>query len=162
LQYIIYFVVSLFLIFAIVSFLVFKKMLKSNRNRMVRYLGREVERARRAGRSLGFLLIEIDNSVPRGTSELLPGRTLMVTLFEDAIRNTDVLERTAFRIYTIILTETNHMEGSQIVKERIRRVATEKGWGKIKIGMASYPENGDTAEDLINFATKDGGITQKD
>ncbi len=157
-EYIIYFVASLFVVFAITALVVFKKVIKSNRSRMARYLGNEVSRAKRAGRSLGFLLIEIDNSVPRGTSEFLPGRTLMVTLFEDAIRNTDMLERTGFRLYSIILTETNQLEGSLVVKERIKNLAKDKGWGEIKVGLASYPDNGGTAQELIDFATGDGGI----
>jgi hypothetical protein len=158
LGYIIYFVIALFVIFAIAVLFVFKKVIKSNSNRMARYLSVEVSRAKRSGRSLGFLLIEIDNSVPRGTSEFLPGRTLMVTLFEDAIRNTDMLERTGFRLYSIILTEINQSDGSLIVKERIKNLAKNKGWGEIKVGLASYPEDGVTAQELLDFATKDGGI----
>jgi hypothetical protein len=158
LGYIIYFVIALFVIFTIAVLIVFKKVIKSNNNRMARYLGIEVSRAKRSGRSLGFLLIEIDNSVPRGTSEFLPGRTLMVTLFEDAIRNTDMLERTGFRLYSIILTEINQSDGSLIVKERIKNLAKDKGWGEIKVGLASYPDDGVTAQELLDFATKDGGI----
>jgi hypothetical protein len=138
--------------------IVFKKAFKVKRSKMETVLTSEVNRAKRAGRSLGFVLIEICNSVPRGISEYLPGRTLMVNIFENAIRNTDMLERTDFRIYSIILTETREREGAVIAKDRIHNIAKEMGWGDIKIGLSSFPEDGGTAKELISSAAKDGQI----
>lgn len=150
-------VVALTLIIIGVVF-VGKKILQSSRRRTVKFLKMEVARAKRSGRSLAVLLLEMDNSVPRGVHEFLPGRTLTVSIVSDTIRETDFLERTGFRVYTVILTETNHIEGAMVVKRRMIETAEQKNWGEIKLGLASYPENGNTAKELLDYAVKDGGI----
>lgn len=159
---IVIFALVVIVFFAIASFILFKKVMKSKKRSMAKYLGMEVARSRRAGRSLGVVLMELGNDVPRGASEFLPGRTLMVSVFENNLRNTDMLERTGFRVYTIILTETQQLEGSLVVKKRLEKVAADRGWGQVKIGLASYPEHGDTAEALMEYAIQDGNITYND
>lgn len=77
-------------------------------------------------------------------------------IFKDVSRKIDIIARYGGEEFGIILPLTKKQE-ALVLAERIRKaVETRRGFKNItiSIGMASFPENGDTKEDLIAKADK--------
>jgi len=134
---------------------------------MHQYLKLELERERRYKRHLSLLMIDIDNFKTYNdlyghmVGDLVLRR--LASILRNATRGCDVLCRYGGEEFAIMLPETNREE-ALIVCERIRKsvemtqMIDEKGntVGNISvtIGLASFPEDADNKDDLIDNADK--------
>ncbi len=141
-----------------VSRLLYSWYLNSSRRALLATLDLEINRARRAGRRLGFLLLKLPLTVPANLQGVLPGQMLTVQTIRRSVRATDLIKRIGYRLCSILLTETREADGPQKVRQRLLQVADEYTWPAIKIGFASFPDDAETAKELIDIARKSGDI----
>ena len=114
---------------------------------------REIYRSKRFEYTFSLLVLEVTNSIPRGLSKLLPGRTLSFHTLQKNLRPYDKIVDSLIRRYYIILPQTNKIDSDK-VKNRIFELAEHHKWGDINIGIATYQEDGENAKSLINAAIR--------
>ncbi|MBI5374380.1 MAG: hypothetical protein HZA77_03030 [Candidatus Schekmanbacteria bacterium] len=115
----------------------------------------EIERAKRHGHRTGIMIMDIEDSVGRGIHYFLPGRTVNVEHVEKEIRKSDQFLQVDYRRYKVVLSHITADNSANIIKDRLLKIAEEKKWPDIKIGVATYPTDGESAESLINSAIAD-------
>lgn len=114
-------------------------------------INEEIGRSKRFGFNLGILVVELNNSVPRGLSKVMPGKTISFHVLEKYIRERDKVVGPFLRRYYIILPQTDK-DGVSAVKKRVYRLAEEHNWGDMLVGTAVYPENGESPRALLDKA----------
>jgi len=117
-------------------------------------INEEIGRSKRFGFNLGILVVELNNSVPRGLSKVMPGKTISFHVLEKYIRERDKVIGPFLRRYYIILPQTDK-DGVSAVKKRVYRLAEEHNWGDMLVGTAVYPENGESPRALLDKAIND-------
>jgi diguanylate cyclase (GGDEF)-like protein len=136
-----------------------------NRRHLMGTLASEVQRSRRLRRAFSVLLADVDKFKQyNDTHGHLAGDAALVKIaevFRRTTRQVDCVARYGGEEFCVMLLEAN-VETAQLVAERIRaRVAeTDVGEGKltVSIGVAEYPDGGETPEELI--ATADAAMYQ--
>jgi diguanylate cyclase (GGDEF)-like protein len=136
-----------------------------NRRHLMGTLASEVQRSRRLRRAFTVLIADVDRFKQyNDTHGHLAGDTALVKIaevFRRTTRAVDCVARYGGEEFVVMLLECT-MATATIVAERVRaRVAeTELGEGKltVSIGLAEYPDGGDTPEELI--ATADTAMYQ--
>ncbi len=129
-------------------------------------LEHEVRRADRYGSKLSVVFIDIDRFklVNDQHGHLVGSRTLraLAEVLGGCIRQVDTLARYGGDEFTILLADTDHETGAQVA-ERIRasvaRANFEATAGKtlqitVSVGIATFPQHGDSAEALLDTADK--------
>lgn len=114
-------------------------------------INEEIGRSKRFGFNLGILVVEPNNSVPRGLSKVMPGKTISFHVLEKYIRERDKVIGPFLRRYYIILPQTDK-DGVSAVKKRVYKLAEEHNWGDMLVGTAVYPENGGSPRALLDKA----------
>jgi diguanylate cyclase (GGDEF)-like protein len=130
-----------------------------NRRHLMGTLASEVQRSRRLRRAFSVLLADVDHFKQyNDTHGHLAGDAALVKIaevFRRTTRQVDCVARYGGEEFVVMLLEAN-MATATLVAERIRaRVAAEDlGEGKLtlSIGLAEYPDGGDTPEELIASA----------
>jgi hypothetical protein len=117
----------------------------------IKVIDEEINRSRRFNLKFSVLVVEVSHAVPRGLSKLLPGSVLSFHLLQKHVRSYDNIIGPHRRRYYIVSSQTDR-EGATAVKDRIYNLATEHDWGDLLIGMAVFPEDGKTAQALLNKA----------
>ena len=120
----------------------------------LRSIEEEIHRSKRFGYQFGVLIVEVNNSVPRGLSRVMPGKTVSFHVLERNLRGYDRIIGPDMRRYYVILPQTDP-EGVRTVRERLARLAGEQNWGDISIGSAIYPDHGLKAKALLDRANAD-------
>jgi len=121
----------------------------------IKAIDKEISRSKRFGFHFGVLVLQVDNSIPRGLSKTLPGRTISYHVVESHLRYCDsIMLGNFFRTYYIILPQTTKF-GAKAVKGRLTRFAREKNWGPLAVGAAFFPEDSDDPRELIELAVED-------
>ena len=136
-----------------------------NRRHLMGTLASEVQRSRRLRRSFTVLLADVDRFKQyNDTHGHLAGDTALVKIaevFRRTTRAVDCVARYGGEEFVVMLLECN-MATATIVAERVRgRIAEQDlGEGRLtaSIGLAEYPEGGNTPEELI--ATADAAMYQ--
>jgi diguanylate cyclase (GGDEF)-like protein len=140
-----------------------------NRRYLALSLRREIERAQRFGRSLSLLMIDIDrfkdindeHGHQRGDEVLVD---LARRVLGEIRSQIDHFARYGGEEFVILLPETP-CEGALRVAERVRRRIGERPFASstgpplrvtVSIGAAAYPDDGDSADDLLRAA--DGAL----
>lgn len=113
----------------------------------------EISRSKRFGFQFAVLVLELKHSVPRGLSKLLPGQTLSFHILRKNLRLYDKVIDLSSRRYHIILPQTDR-QGTVAVKNRVLRLSQMHSWGEIKIGVAVFPEDGETPNLLLTKASE--------
>jgi diguanylate cyclase (GGDEF)-like protein len=134
-----------------------------NRRHLMGTLASEVQRSRRLRRSFTVLLADVDKFKQyNDTHGHLAGDAALVKIadvFRRTTRAVDCVARYGGEEFVVMLLECS-LATAAIVAERVRaRVAQEElGEGRltVSIGLAEYPDGGDTPEDLI--ATADAAM----
>lgn len=108
----------------------------------------EINRSKRFGFNFGVLAVEVPQTVSRGLSSILPGRTISFHVMQKHIRRYDTIVQSLHRRYYVILPQTDKT-GVGVVSEKIKKLSSDYGWGNISIGSAVYPQDGTTAEKLL-------------
>ncbi|OGL39613.1 MAG: hypothetical protein A2149_02160 [Candidatus Schekmanbacteria bacterium RBG_16_38_11] len=132
-----------------------KNFFTSSKRTMKKNLASELSRAKRFNYKTGLLILDVKTAVPRGVHNFLPGRTIDVESLQSKLREYDQVIKMNFRRYKVILSQIAADEDSETIKKRLLATAAEMKWGEIRIGVASYPKDGETAEELIKAAEKD-------
>lgn len=128
---------------------------KMKLKRELKAVNKEISRSKRYGYHFGVLVLQVDNSIPRGLSKTLPGRPISCHVLESHLRYHDCLMLgNFFRTYFIILPQTP-IFGVLAVKRRLDRLAREHSWGSVRMGTAAYPEDGDDAKILLEISIED-------
>ena len=122
---------------------------------MKKNLSTEINKAGRYKQKTGLLILEVKSGVPRGVHYFLPGRTIDVETIQSKLRGHDQVIKMNFRRYKVILSQIVADDNPENIKERLLKVAEEKGWGNVRIGVASYPRDGETTNNIIKAAEKD-------
>jgi hypothetical protein len=143
------------MIVLVVMLLLRSRALAGGRRNAKKELHRELSRAQRFGGGVGVVLVEMPDAVPRGVHGLLPGETVGVERLEGQVRHYDMVTRTDLRRYTIILPSLSLDGDVHMVKDRIRLTASEEHWGPVRIGVATYPADGDQPAELLKRAVAD-------
>ena len=117
----------------------------------LKVIDKEINRSRRHNLKFSVIVVDVSNSVPRGLSKLLPGSVLSFHVLQKHVRSYDSIIGPHRRRYYIVSAQTDR-EGASAVKDRIYNLAREHDWGDLRIGMAIFPEDGKTAQALLNKA----------
>ncbi len=131
----------------------------ANRRHLLSRLALESSRAKRGHHSFAVLMVDVDNFKDYNDSYgHLAGDEVLVRLAEilrESCREVDCAARYGGEEFLVLLTETG-MEGAVEVAERVRaRLASETFAGgtiTLSVGVASYPEFGETPEAVIMSA----------
>ncbi len=124
-------------------------------------LVKELELARRYAHFLSLAIIDIDNFKRYNDTygHVLGDRLLMqlASIFKTNVRETDTVARYGGEEFTLILPATSK-DGAIIITEKIRRAVEsfefDKGNITVSIGIATYPIDAKTDNQLITYADK--------
>ena len=134
-----------------------------NRRHLMGTLASEVQRSRRLRRAFSVLLADVDRFKQyNDTHGHLAGDAALVKIaevFRRTTRQVDCVARYGGEEFVVMLLEAN-LATATLVAERIRARVGEQDLGEgeltLSIGVAEYPDGGDTPEDLI--ATADAAM----
>jgi diguanylate cyclase (GGDEF)-like protein len=138
-----------------------------NRRFLERRMEEELSRGRRHGHQMTVMMIDLDHfKIYNDQNGHVAGDKALkkaARIVQASVRDIDVVTRYGGEEFCILLPATSKKE-SLFVADRIRRgiekdaFTGEEGLpvGRLtaSIGIGSYPEDGDTADDLINAADK--------
>src|SRR5712671_1599248 len=144
-----------------------------NRRHLMGTLASEVQRSRRLRRAFSVLLADVDRFKQYNDSHgHLAGDAALVKIaevFRKTTRQVDCVARYGGEEIVVMLLEAN-MATAMLVAERIRARVAEQDMGEgsltLSIGVAEYPDGGETPEELIATAdaamyrAKSGGRNQ--
>ncbi|MDD5166676.1 MAG: diguanylate cyclase [Candidatus Omnitrophica bacterium] len=126
-----------------------------NRRFMKVYLNNRIAMLKRASEKISVLMLDIDffknyndTNGHQAGDELLRN---ISKLLQNSLRAEDIVFRYGGEEFMIFLDHTDK-KGAQLVAERIRNTVSVYMPTTISIGVASYPEDGDTFEALISRA----------
>ncbi len=111
----------------------------------------EIDRSKRNDLNFSILTVEVNHSIPRGLSKILPGNVVCFHLFKKHYRSYDKVIGPYWRRYYIVLPQTDRA-GASIAKQRIAGLAEENNWGNVSVGMAVFPEYGKDSDALLEKA----------
>jgi diguanylate cyclase (GGDEF)-like protein len=134
-----------------------------NRRHLMGTLASEVQRSRRLRRAFSVLLADVDRFKQyNDTHGHLAGDAALVKIaevFRKTTRQVDCVARYGGEEFVVMLLEAN-LATATLVAERIRTRVAEQDLGEgsltLSIGVAEYPDGGDTPEELI--ATADAAM----
>jgi diguanylate cyclase (GGDEF)-like protein len=134
-----------------------------NRRHLMGTLASEVQRSRRLRRAFSVLLADVDRFKQyNDTHGHLAGDAALgkiAEVFRKTTRQVDCVARYGGEEFVVMLLEAN-AETATLVAERIRTRVAEQEFGEgtltLSIGVAEYPDGGDTPEELI--ATADAAM----
>jgi diguanylate cyclase (GGDEF)-like protein len=134
-----------------------------NRRHLMGTLASEVQRSRRLRRAFSVLLADVDRFKQyNDTHGHLAGDGALVKIaevFRKTTRQVDCVARYGGEEFVVMLLEAN-LATAALVAERIRARVAEQDLGEgkltLSIGVAEYPDGGDTPEELI--ATADAAM----
>ena len=137
-----------------------------NRRSFEELLGRELQRAERNSRDLSLALIDVDDFKKfndlhghQAGDQALAGLGVAI---RKAVRSTDLACRYGGDEMVIILPETKLKKACEIFEQRVRveieqelaRISAGKVRLSVTIGIASFPQDGKTAHDLVLAADR--------
>ena len=134
-----------------------------NRRHLMGTLASEVQRSRRLRRAFSVLLADVDRFKQyNDTHGHLAGDAALVKIaevFRRTTRQVDCVARYGGEEFVVMLLEAN-LATATMVAERIRARVAEQDMGEgtltLSIGVAEYPDGGETPEELI--ATADAAM----
>ena len=134
-----------------------------NRRHLMGTLASEVQRSRRLRRAFSVLLADVDRFKQyNDTHGHLAGDAALVKIaevFRKTTRQVDCVARYGGEEFVVMLLEAN-LATATLVAERVRARVAEQDLGQgsltLSIGVAEYPDGGDTPEELI--ATADAAM----
>ena len=130
-----------------------------NRRYFDERLDKEIERARRYGRKLTCVMLDVDGL--KGVNEQYGHKTgdgvlrALGDILLSCTRCSDIIARYGGEEFALLLPETSGSDGS-VLAERLRKIFAERGLGELKTtvscGVATYPEHARDASTLVRMA----------
>jgi diguanylate cyclase (GGDEF)-like protein len=130
-------------------------------------LSHEVERAQRYGHQLSVLMLDVDRfKQVNDTYGHLMGDTLLnhvARLIAAKIRASDVAARYGGDEFSVILPETEQKKALSVAEKLDKAVSSDRHWQSallenlgvgISFGVATFPDDGRTADDLLVCADR--------
>lgn len=130
------------------------------------FLQQEVKRSKRYGYSVSLLFLDLDGfkSVNDRFGHLAGSRTLVEVgkVIKATVRETDIVSRYGGDEFTVVLPQTG-IEGATVIAERVREALQTHPFLETvglsvhltaSIGIACYPEHGESREALIGHADR--------
>jgi diguanylate cyclase (GGDEF)-like protein len=128
-----------------------------NATAFTQMLENEVERARRSGARLGFVIAEIDDFAPVTSGRMPAAQQRLLgnvgAIFRETPRQIDMCARLGGGRFALLLPSTDE-HGAFLLAERIReRVAPlENGRARVSFGVAGFPRSGASAHAVFQAA----------
>ena len=126
-----------------------------NHRHFYEVMPREIERAQRYKRAMSVLMIDIDDFKKyNDTNGHLKGDKLLQDLsgvLVRAVRSVDMVFRYGGEEFTVICPETTKQLGIDVAK-RLFNLAREKLPVTMSVGIAAYPDDGQTTEEVVTKA----------
>ena len=140
-----------------------------NRRYFDEQIASELARARRTNQFVAFLLCDLDQFKSiNDTQGHQAGDDVLrsvARLVQSCTRGTDLVVRWGGDEIVVVLTETNRAGGlivGQRIRRELRRMSETRGIAiDVSIGIAMYPEHGETADALIRLADRALYIAKK-
>lgn len=107
----------------------------------------EVQRARRTGTDLSLVLMSPDLAAGGARSDGDADAALLGAVFRDVLRGTDRGARLGPTLFAAILPHTGP-QGAGKVANKLRVAALERGNDSVRAGVATFPQNAVSAEEL--------------
>ena len=127
----------------------------ANRRYLDMFLQREVGRAQRFGKPVSVAVFNVDGAVTLPLEVVEQALVQMGERLSPGIRDYDVVARYAQARLVAALPEAPFDEALEVT-ERLRESMSSLSAGKtqisVSVGLATFPEHGATAEELINAA----------
>jgi len=130
-------------------------------------LAHEVERAQRYGHQLAVLMLDVDRfKQVNDTYGHLMGDTLLnyvARLISAKVRSSDVAARYGGDEFAVVLPETDQAKAIAVAEKLRKAVSSDRHWqgallGNLGVGIcfgvASFPDDGRTADDLLVCADR--------
>lgn len=131
----------------------------ANQRYLNMFLNREVQRSERSGRQLSVAVFDINGFKKMADGTLSNVTTDMLVsvgrLLESGLRAYDLIARNSSGRFVIVLPETSVNVAYLVVKrlhESLNTLNVNDTPIFISVGIATFPEHGTTADDLINSA----------
>ena len=126
-----------------------------NHRHFYEILPREIERAQRYKHSLSVLMIDLDDFKKyNDTNGHLAGDKLLqdlASVLVRTVRSADIVFRYGGEEFTVVLPETTKQTGVEVAK-RLFKSAREKLPVTLSVGIAAYPDDGQTTEEVVTKA----------
>ena len=130
-----------------------------NRRYFDERLDKEIERARRYGRRLTCVMLDVDGlqKVNEGYGHQTGDGVLrgLADILLSCTRCSDIIARYGGEEFALLLPETSGNDGG-ILAERLRKVFAERGFGElnttVSCGVATYPDHARDAATLVRMA----------
>ncbi|MDX6616741.1 MAG: hypothetical protein QOD60_1832 [Solirubrobacterales bacterium] len=131
-----------------------------NRRGLIESLETEIERARRGHRQVSLLILDLDRfqEVNDRWGHEVGDRLLrrVGAVLERVTQRSDLVARTAGEEFTILLPENDksraHLLSERILVQLRRSFTREDRQLTASIGVATYPEDAESADELVNVA----------
>jgi diguanylate cyclase (GGDEF)-like protein len=130
-----------------------------NRRRVMEILAEEIDRADRMGSQLGLLMLDVDHfKTYNDTWGHLEGDSVLKAVaasIEDATRDIDAVGRYGGEEFMVLLPGCGAAGGEEASARILSRLAVADFKGgpvSMSIGVASFPEHGDSLDGLIHAA----------
>ena len=130
----------------------------ANYRRFAETLSAEIERSKRTGRSFAVLAFDLDGmkAINDRYGHLTGNRALcrLAQLFRFSCRSIDMAARCGGDEFALVLPETGAKEAGLVAHRICASLANDNETPAltVSVGVAIYPENGETIEDLLHVA----------
>jgi hypothetical protein len=111
----------------------------------------EISRSRRFDHTFGLIILELTQKQSRGIGRFMPGKTIAYQVLKSHLRVYDKVIGPFIRRYCVLMPQTTR-EGLDMTKKRLEIRIAENGLCRAYIGQAFFPDDGDSAHQLIKKA----------
>ena len=108
----------------------------------------EINRSSRFGYSFALVILELIQKKPKGIGRIIPGKTISYQVLKSHLRYYDKIIGRVVSRYCILMPQMTK-EGLASVVQRMETIINEKKIGRVCIGSALYPEDGESGRELI-------------
>jgi diguanylate cyclase (GGDEF)-like protein len=127
----------------------------ANRRYLDTFLGREVGRAQRFSKPVSVAVFNVDGAFKLPPDAVEQALVEIGKRLTDGLRDYDVVARYSQAKLLVVLPETptdEALEVTERLRESVASLKVDKTQVNVSVGLATFPEDGSSAEELINAA----------
>lgn len=114
-------------------------------------LEEEINRSGRFGYSFALIILELIQKTPKGIGRFIPGKIVSYQILKSHLRYYDKIIGRIVSRYCILMPQTTK-EGLVAVIQRLKTKISGEINGRVCLGSALYPRDGESAQALISKA----------